>query len=132
MTKSMTLTVPAIGPSANRFYAGMHPMKRKRIADEWHSFVHACIKGAGLRSYDLGYPAETTCECRFPKGARRTDSDNLFLTAKLIIDTLVRAQILVNDSPKYVASVKLISGLSEDSREWTVLTIRPAGLAARE
>ena len=41
---SLTLTIPAIAPSANSFYSGMHPMARKRLADWWHQLVLHVVK----------------------------------------------------------------------------------------
>ena len=66
---------------------------------------------------------DVECRCFFGKGERLTDADNCSPTAKLVIDGLVRAGILENDSPRFVRSVRLIPGRSENGSSYTNITI---------
>jgi hypothetical protein len=121
----LTITIPAIAPSANAFYAGMHPMKRRKLADQWHNLVGWCLEDQKVASYTLGYPVRIVCRCYFAAGDRRVDADNLFPTAKLIVDSLVRARVLENDSPRYVASLVLIPERTSLTECYTMVTIEP-------
>ena len=122
----LTITIPAIAPSGNAFYAGMHPMRRRRLADQWHDLVGWCIRDQQVEPYSLGYPARIVCRCCFPAGERMLDADNLFPTAKLIVDSLVRAGVLVNDSPRYISSLELIPERTTLPERYTMVTIQPS------
>lgn len=121
------IIIPAIGPSANRFYAGLHPFVRSKLAKTWHRMVQIEVSRQKLSKYDGRYPVDVKCSVRFQKGARMTDADNCSPTAKLILDGLVLCGVIANDSPRYVRSVTLVPERSPDGTEHTVVTITPAG-----
>jgi hypothetical protein len=104
----------------------MHPMRRRKLADQWHALVGWCLIEQRVGPYSLGYPAKIICRCHFPAGERRLDADNLFPTAKLIVDSLVWTRVLVNDSPRYVASLELVPDRSATLERYTMVTIQPA------
>lgn len=121
----MKLVIPAIAQSANNFFGRMHPMKRKKLVDQWHTLVNWCLKKDNVKPYSEGYPATIKCTCYFPSGKKRCDWDNLYSTAKLTIDALVRAKILINDSPKYLASGQMEPRHSDTHTEYTIIEITP-------
>lgn len=85
-------------PSWNKYYAGVHYRERKRDADRMHLLMIAALNGRPAR---IVKPVEITVTAYF-KG-RQLDSDNI--VAKGYVDGLVRAGLLVNDTPRYVDSV---------------------------
>jgi len=95
------LIVAMIGPSLNT-YDRMHWTKRDSLHDYWHQMVAREAKEQGLYPVQT-YPVRVEVECYFGKGERRLDWDNLSPTPKLIQDGLVKAGILRNDSPPWVA-----------------------------
>lgn len=101
------LTIPDIAPSANHFYAGMNVHARRKLAHRWHGIVIISVKSQKIKRI-AEYPVDVTVYCNFGKGKRMLDADNLFPTIKLILDGLILAGILVDDSPKYIRSVRLI------------------------
>lgn len=119
----MTFTIPMIFPSANQFYAGMHHMKRHALVNSWHDLILIYLRQEQVRPWREPYPVKICFECRFRKGARILDADNLFPTAKLIIDCMVKSGIIQGDHPKYVQAVELVSLYGPDKLDTTVVTI---------
>jgi Holliday junction resolvase RusA-like endonuclease len=107
------LKIDDIGPSANKFYSGMNIHARRRLARDWHNKVMVAVSRQKIRRI-TSYPICVECECRFGKGARMLDADNLFPTVKLIMDGLRHANVLIEDSPRYVLAVTLIPVKSKD------------------
>jgi len=115
-----TVTVPALPPSLNAYYAGAHWSKRKRDADEWHLAFGMAYKAAKLPTM-LQYPITLSCTL-FCKGNVR-DADNSVIGAKFAGDALVEYGYLPNDTPQYIPTVILSSKKSEDGQDKTVIQI---------
>ena len=124
---AITIIIHDVAPSANRMYAGMHPMARRKLVSAWKTMVIVEARRQKLTRFRGKYPVDIDCVCRFGRGCRMTDADNCYLTAKLAIDGLVRAGVLVNDSPRYIRSVRFVPERSETGKSYSILTIREAG-----
>ena len=102
-------SVPFIGPATNKFYSGMNIHVRRKIAKKWHRDVALLVKEQNIKPLDEEYyPATVQVYGIFGRGRKQYDADGLSVTGKLIIDGLVMAGILINDSPKYIRSVEYI------------------------
>ena len=105
----VTFQVPTIGPATNKFYSGMHIQVRRRLAKQWHSDIAWLVKEQNIKPLsEEYYPATVQVYGIFGPKRRMFDADGLAATGKLIIDGLVRAGILVNDSLKYIRNVEYI------------------------
>jgi len=82
-------------PSYNKFYAGIHWAKRKKIADEWHERVFYECKAQKIKP--INNPVFIEFDIKF-SGAG--DADNFCL--KVLIDGLVKAKILRGDDYRFV------------------------------
>lgn len=92
--------------SWNKFYAGIHPRARGRIAQEWHDLVRLAVL-AQLHERSFRFfegPVQISISCEFGPGERRYDPDNL--VAKLVIDGL-KGVLLKDDGPDHVHQVIL-------------------------
>jgi hypothetical protein len=94
-------------PSWNKFYAGSHWRERKQDADRIHLLVLAALNGRPAR---MVKPVEIVVTAFF-KG-RQFDPCNV--PAKIYIDGLVQAGLLVDDTPRYVDSVTTRSRKDKD------------------
>lgn len=115
-----TITIPALPPSLNAYYAGVHWSKRKKDADQWHMAFGMAYKAAQLPTL-LQYPITLSCTL-FSKGNAR-DADNCVIGSKFAGDALVKYGYLPDDSPKYISTVILNSKKSEDGEDKTVIQI---------
>jgi len=117
------LRIPCIGPSLNKFYSGMHPGARKRLADKWHYDIGWLVKQQKIEPLpEEEYPATVQVYCYFGPGERRFDADNLAPTAKLSIDGLKEAGILKKDSAGGIRVVELIP-FRTDEQSYTIVKI---------
>ena len=91
--------------STNKFYAGMNYRARAKIVEEFKSSIYWQVQDSKLeRIEDLkDYPVCLLFRFHFKK--RLLDVSNCSAMGKMIEDGLVLAQILIDDSPKYVESV---------------------------
>jgi len=115
------LCIPDAPPSWNTFYAGAHHWKRKQLADKWHLLVResalsaqkgqAIPRGQGAITVSVNYPDK-----------RRRDPDNI--CAKLLIDGLVHAGILPDDSDQYVSSVTTRITRDKSLPRQTTITVK--------
>lgn len=100
MTK--TITLHGERPlSCNAYYAGMHWAKRKAEADRVHRLVRAALTG-----YETPYSQPVDIEVIAYFDKRPLDASNVF--AKVYEDA-IKGWLIVDDSPKYVRSVKTVS-----------------------
>ncbi len=96
--------------TANKIYSGIHWGTRKAIVDKYHKALLNCgIKIS--RDKDRSKSIITT----FYFKNRPLDCSNCFFMAKCCEDGLVRAGILIGDSPKYVKSFTCISKLDKNN-----------------
>jgi len=108
-----TITLPDKVPSWNKMYAGVHWAARKKEADDWHNLIFFKCKELKIPKYKS---ADITI---ISTSKRPLDPDNI--CAKLIIDGLVHAGVLPDDSYKYVESVLLMS--TKGKEEETIIRI---------
>lgn len=94
--------------SWNAYYAGLHWRERKDEATRVHILVDVeCRELDELP--ELAYPVHLLCLVYFKSNPQ--DCSNI--TTKLYEDGLVRAGLLKNDSPSYVASCTAFSLISK-------------------
>ena len=115
----ITLTIPATPPSWNTFYAGTHHWKRKKLADLWHGLILSALTGQSPKTGQVNI----TVTVNYPD-RRRRDPDNI--CAKLLIDGLVKAGILPDDSDTEIGSVTTRITRDRDRPRETVVTIEAA------
>lgn len=97
--------MPYLGPSTNEIYSGQHWSKRKRHKDEARLVTKSAVIRAGLGI--VQGRVDLTFTPQLGKGARRRDTSNNSMTAKLIEDALVKAGVLIDDTDEYVRNVTL-------------------------
>ena len=100
MQKTLTIDRKAI--SNNVFYSNKHWSVRKKLADEWHELVYWLCKEQKIPSFKKGVSITITSYAKRP-----LDPDNI--CGKIILDGLVHAQVIGDDTPEWVRSVTLKS-----------------------
>ena len=100
---SLRVFIPWLAPSLNKVWAGMHWAKRNKIARNGHLIVKTHLRGAPK----LRPPVMLVFQPIQPTG-RRFDASNYALTAKVVEDCLVDAELLGDDSGAYVQAVVLL------------------------
>lgn len=100
----MRIFIPFYGPSTNEIYSGVHWSVRKRAKDGALKAVKAVV-----RQLDIDIPISTRVDLVFTpqlgKGVRKRDTSNNSMTAKLVEDALVKANVLHDDTDEYVRNV---------------------------
>lgn len=86
--------------SLNKFYEGMHWIKRKEIADYWHMLTKAELSNANIKREFIENPVDVII-----RADSKLDADNHGALIKLIIDGMC-GFILKEDDRKFVKSVK--------------------------
>ena len=115
-TAVQRLVIHALGPSANAFYAGkLHPHERRRLATLWHTQVALSARAARLQPV-VHYPVEVEFVFSFRASRREYDCDNCHPTVKLVLDGLVAAGILTDDSRPYVGAVRMLFARERSER----------------
>ena len=104
-------------PSWNKFYVGKHWMERKRLADYWHTQVMWYCRTEKVPHFESAW---ITVESH---SKRPLDADNV--CAKIIIDGLVMAGVLDDDSPKYLKGVTTISRKSSEELTKIIIDTKP-------
>lgn len=94
----ITVTLPQ-KVSTNAIYGGMHWAKRKKLADLFHESL------IEYRNVRFKTPAHLTFTFSF-KG-RLLDVGNCSFMEKMLTDALVHWKIIPDDTPEYVASIKI-------------------------
>ena len=94
------LSIPIVAPSLNKWYAGGHWSKRKKVVDIWHDAIWILCRQDKIPSVEE-YPVCITTKSYF-KGRRQRDTSNCFAANKMAEDGLVKAGILKDDTPQYV------------------------------
>lgn len=117
------IVIQEVAPSANNFYSGMHIQERRRLVERWHLLVLVELRRQRLKRFEGEYPVDVECVCRFGRGSRTCDADNLFPTVKMILDGLVIGKYLKGDSPRFIRSVTLVPERSENGKSYTVIRI---------
>jgi len=99
MKSSIQLRIDWMGPSTNAIYAGMPWQKRKRIADEAHLAVKIAARGCRMAVSAVSISFQPMIR------GRRFDTDNYGFSCKCVIDGLVRAGILTDDTNRWVKRI---------------------------
>lgn len=85
--------------STNLYYSGMHWTARNKIKDAWHKLVADATKAYDIQPYSV--PVQLYFEW-----SNRFDLDNNAVMRKMIIDGLVQARIIIDDTKKFVKGIK--------------------------
>ena len=115
-----TITIPALPPTLNSYYAGKHWSQRKKEADHWHLAFGMAYKAAGLPS-TLQWPVTVSATLYGKRQPR--DTDSAVIAVKYAQDALVEYGYLPNDTPQYIPTVILSSKKSDDGEDRTVIQI---------
>lgn len=92
--KSLSITVPEIPPSNNKYLGNSHNFNIYRKEKErWALLIHAALKGSGKPSVPFD-KAEVHITYYF-KDKRRRDPDNY--SGKMLLDPLTREGIIKDD-----------------------------------
>lgn len=102
---SQTIRVNDFPPTLNELN-NMHFMKRAKLKEVWETIVSkACIE-YGAQPMDK---VSVTLEFFFPD-KRRRDPDNHAFAAKFLLDGLVKAGVLTDDSFDEVSELRIVKG----------------------
>lgn len=116
------ITIPAVPPSLNEWYASSHWSARKKAKDQWKLLVKAATRGTDAVE---DYPVLVDVTVAFGPGARRYDADNCVPAAKLVTDALEAIGVLEGDSCTYISEVRMRHARTEDDG-YTRYKILPA------
>lgn len=94
------LSVLLVAPSLNKWYAGGHWSKRKKVVDIWHHAIWILCRQDKIPAVEE-YPVCIITKSYF-KSKRQRDTSNCFAANKMAEDGLVKAGILKDDTPQYV------------------------------
>jgi Holliday junction resolvase RusA-like endonuclease len=94
------ISIPLVAPSLNKWYAGSHWSKRKKLADDWHLAIFIICKQDKIKPI-ITYPVTITTKSYYKK-KKEMDTSNVFPANKLAEDGLVKSGILKDDTIKYV------------------------------
>ena len=113
MWTDIKLTLPK-PPSLNKIYAGKHWAVRKKYKDDYKEI---CLKA--LSEYDKFHAEGIQISIQYRS---RMDIDNGILVSKFLADTLVSAEIIEDDNPKYYDKVTISFNeeLPKDTYEVTI------------
>ena len=108
----MTINVPWIGPPTNKMYAGQHWSRRKITADTGHMATFVEVREfVGNR-----FKKPVTLTFTPHHNGRLYDLDGYLYTCKIIIDGLVKAGLLKDDSQKYVRGITILPTVKSEDR----------------
>ena len=117
----MILTIPEPPPSWRPIYSGMHYRTRMALANKWHALVREAA--LSVQAGEAETPVTITVTANYPD-ARRRDPDNI--CAKFLVDGLVHAGVIPDDSDQYVSSVTTRITRDRSRPRETVVTIEAA------
>ena len=105
--------------SLNKFYAGMHWTKRKKLADTWHMWVRSHLIKAGVKPIK-NYPISVHYTFSFK--SRPQDWLNCGGMVKMIEDAMV-GLILEDDGPKYIQSGTITVVVDKTKSDYVTIEI---------
>lgn len=123
---TMTLKLPIVAPSLNKWYSGGHWRKRHALAEEWHAVVKRAAREQGFTEIGV-YPLVLSVQSNY-KQRGMMDTSNTFPALKLAEDGLVRAGLIQGDDLRYVVGSEILTPTFGGKVDETVLTIRVAGV----
>lgn len=92
----LVIEIPLPTPSLNKLQR-MHWAQRKRLRDQYERIIRSC-----RRSSDRVKRQQFRCVKIERHSARRLDHDNFVGGCKPLVDALVRAAVIWDDSPEYL------------------------------
>lgn len=102
---NQTIRVNEFPPTLNELN-NMHFMKRAKLKETWESIVSkACMEHG---AYPMN-KVSVTLEFYFPD-KRRRDPDNYGFSAKFLLDGLVKAGVLSDDSFDEISELRIVKG----------------------
>jgi Holliday junction resolvase RusA-like endonuclease len=108
-----TITLPLLWKiSTNEIYANSHWAKRKQHKDNYLQAYLCQFKRLGL---NFQGKIDISICFKFKKNA--LDADNCSYMCKLLIDCIKEAGIIIDDTPKYVGWVSMMSEKGDDTIE---------------
>lgn len=110
--RSEIFFIPFQGPSTNEIYGGKHWTKRKASKDEAREIVLAHVSTDPFTD-----PVSLQFVPIVGKGARTRDLSNYTYGIKLVEDGLVAAGILVDDTERYVQSIRVYQPIKDRDRD---------------
>lgn len=118
----VTITLPGYRPKSwNTLYAGKHFRTRMQYVEEAHDAVKVALQEHPVTPFTVPVAITITA---FYKG-QMTDPDNV--SAKLVIDGLRHAGVIVDDTATYITSVTCISR-KDNQNPRVEIEITPEGL----
>jgi hypothetical protein len=120
----ITLPRPPTPPLTMNRVIGMHWAAYRPETDPWRDEFATMAKGRRRAVRALGLPVTIELTLRFARGGRR-DPANYYPNLKSVIDGLVIAACLDDDSPAYVHTLEPVVVVDRTSQEVT-LRIWPA------
>ncbi|GCL71776.1 hypothetical protein PN4B1_16810 [Paenibacillus naphthalenovorans] len=100
-----TIRVNEFPPTLNELN-NMHFMKRAKLKEKWENIVSKACMEYGVMPIQK---ASITLEFWFPD-KRRRDPDNYSFSAKFLLDGLVKAGVLPDDSFNEITELRIIKG----------------------
>ena len=124
-----TITLPLLWKiSTNQIYAGKHWTKRNEHKANYLQAYLNSFKRLGLSFQDK---IDISICFKFKKNA--LDADNCSYMCKLLIDCMREANIIIDDTPKYVGWVSMMSEKGDDTIDiFLSATSCPQKVAPRE
>ena len=110
--RSEVFYIPYQGPSTNAIYAGQHWSRRQQAKDEAREVVLAHVS-----TEPFSDPVALQFVPVIGKGGRARDLSNYSYGIKLIEDSLVASGILVDDTDRYVQSIRVFQPVKDAGRE---------------
>lgn len=105
--------------STNKIYASKSWYYRKKLKDDYLQWF-LVFKN---RFIPVNVPIELEFDFYFARNP--LDCDNCSFSAKMITDCLIKHNIIKDDNPKWVRSVKYISQKSKDKTDYCIIRILP-------
>jgi len=109
--RAVVVTIPFLYPSENKILS-MHFMARKKEHDRFQKNAGVFLKAQHIQPFTV--PVSVSIDLCFIK-RRRRDNDNY--TGKWLIDSIVKAGILPDDSTKWIPAapdILILDGEPED------------------
>ena len=110
--RSEVFYIPFQGPSTNAIYAGQHWTRRKQEKDEAREIVLAHVSTEPFTD-----PVALQFVPVIGKGARSRDLSNYTYGIKLVEDGLVAAGVLIDDTERYVQSIRVYQPVKDPGRD---------------
>jgi hypothetical protein len=140
MSKHLTLKIPRRLESPNT-WNGRHWRVKHQLSQIWEGeILYGNHWGDGVEGVVLTFDGDgnqtqrvrVTVERQVPSARNFIrDDDNLRFAVKPLLDALKRQGYIRNDSRKWLEHPTPTQSVSEDGKDWTIVTIEPVADVAR-